>query len=102
MANDRQYKLSTYFVAARGVEEYRQTIPAVVRPEDIVIEAKTGERGPRGLEGTVQDVAYVGGRYECAIKAAGAEFVLDMPASLKLAKGQVVTLNLKEVTVWPR
>lgn len=73
-----------------------------VRPEDIEIRINSREPGESAVVGTVQDVAYVGGRYECAIKAAGAEFVLDMPASLKLARGQTVTLNLKEATVWPR
>ncbi|HEV8344214.1 MAG TPA: ABC transporter ATP-binding protein [Candidatus Binatia bacterium] len=72
-----------------------------VRPEDMEIEAGAGEPGAQGISGTVQDVAYVGGRYECAIQAAGSEFVLDMPASLRLAKGQAVTLRLKETTVWP-
>lgn len=73
-----------------------------VRPEDIEIEAGGGEPGAQGLPGTVQDVAYVGGRYECAIQAVGSEFILDMPTSVKLAKGQTVTLRLKETTVWPR
>jgi ABC-type Fe3+/spermidine/putrescine transport system ATPase subunit len=73
-----------------------------VRPEDIEIEANGAKCGAQRLPGTVQDVAYVGGRYECAILAAGSEFVLDMPVSLRLAKGQTVSLCLKEVTVWPR
>jgi ABC-type Fe3+/spermidine/putrescine transport system ATPase subunit len=73
-----------------------------VRPEDVEIEPCAGEPGVHGLPGTVQDVAYVGGRYECAIQAVGSEFVLDMPASVRLAKGQTVTLRLKEAMVWPR
>jgi len=38
MANENQFKLSTKFIATRGVEEYRQTIPIWVRPEDRVLE----------------------------------------------------------------
>jgi hypothetical protein len=38
MANDKQFKLKTRFLAARGVQEYRATIPAVVKPDDIVLE----------------------------------------------------------------
>ncbi|MFH1566484.1 MAG: class I SAM-dependent methyltransferase [Gemmatimonadota bacterium] len=38
MANDRQYKLRTRFVAARNVHEYRATIPEWVGPEDVVLE----------------------------------------------------------------
>ncbi len=30
MANDRQFKATTRIIAARGVKEYRDTIPAVV------------------------------------------------------------------------
>ncbi len=38
MANDRQFKLRTRFVATRGVTEYRETISELVRPDDIVLE----------------------------------------------------------------
>lgn len=38
MANDRQFKLHTKFVATRGVEEYRASVPAWVQPNDSVLE----------------------------------------------------------------
>jgi hypothetical protein len=38
MANETQFKLTTIFVATRGVQEYRQTIPAIVRPDDTILE----------------------------------------------------------------
>ena len=38
MANDNQFKLTTRFVATRGVKEYRATIPALVTPDDVVLE----------------------------------------------------------------
>lgn len=38
MANENQFKLNTAFIATRGVEEYRQTIPIWVRPEDTILE----------------------------------------------------------------
>jgi trans-aconitate methyltransferase len=38
MANERQFKLRTKFIAARGVKEYRATIPAWVGPDDVVLE----------------------------------------------------------------
>lgn len=38
MANENQFKLFTKFIATRGVEEYRQTIPVWVRPEDTILE----------------------------------------------------------------
>ena len=38
MANENQFKLFTKFIATRGVDEYRQTIPIWVRPEDMILE----------------------------------------------------------------
>ena len=38
MANENQFKLRTRFVATRGVQEYRATVPALVGPEDVVLE----------------------------------------------------------------
>lgn len=38
MANERQFKLFTKFIATRGVEEYRQTIQTWVKPEDTILE----------------------------------------------------------------
>ena len=38
MANERQFKLRTRFVATRGVQEYRATIEPLVKKEDVVLE----------------------------------------------------------------
>jgi len=38
MANEKQFKLNTRFVATRNVKEYRETIPAWVTKEDAVLE----------------------------------------------------------------
>jgi protein-L-isoaspartate O-methyltransferase len=38
MANENQFKLSTKFIATRGVEEYRQTILSWVKPQDKILE----------------------------------------------------------------
>lgn len=38
MANEKQFKLKTMFVAARGVQEYRATIPTMVKSNDVVLE----------------------------------------------------------------
>lgn len=38
MANEKQFKLRTRYVATRGVQEYRETIPALVGPDDTVLE----------------------------------------------------------------
>ena len=38
MANDRQFRPRTKYVAARGVAEYRATIAEWVKPDDVVLE----------------------------------------------------------------
>jgi protein-L-isoaspartate O-methyltransferase len=38
MANEHALKLKTQYIATRGVQEYRATIPALVRPDDVVLE----------------------------------------------------------------
>jgi len=38
MANEKQLKLKTRFIATRGVKEYRATIPRWVGPDDVVLE----------------------------------------------------------------
>lgn len=38
MANEHQFKLRTHFVATRGVREYRESIPSVIKPADRVLE----------------------------------------------------------------
>ena len=38
MANEHQFKLRTTFVATRGVDEYRATIPVWVNAHDVVLE----------------------------------------------------------------
>jgi hypothetical protein len=38
MANEKQFKLNTKYIATRGVEEYRQTIEEWVNPYDKILE----------------------------------------------------------------
>lgn len=38
MANEKQYKLKTLFVATRGVSEYRESIEKYIKPGDRVLE----------------------------------------------------------------
>jgi trans-aconitate methyltransferase len=38
MANEKQFKSATRFIATRGVKEYRQSIDACVTPDDVVLE----------------------------------------------------------------
>jgi len=38
MANEKQFRLRTRFVATRGVQEYRATIEPLITPEDVVLE----------------------------------------------------------------
>ncbi len=38
MANEKQFKLLTKYIATRGVDEYRQTVRVLVKPDDAVLE----------------------------------------------------------------
>lgn len=38
MANERQLKLRTRFIGTRGVREYRDSIAALITPDDVVLE----------------------------------------------------------------
>ena len=38
MANEKQFKLKTKYIATRGVKEYRASIDQWVRPDDVVLE----------------------------------------------------------------
>jgi hypothetical protein len=38
MANEHALRLKTLFIATQGVQEYRATIPAWVKPDDVVLE----------------------------------------------------------------
>jgi hypothetical protein len=49
----------------------------------------------------VVDVSYVGSRYECAVSAANAEFVLETAPNFRLQRGQTVVLRLNELKLWP-
>lgn len=42
MANDSQFRTRTRIVATRGVREYRETIPPLIRAEDVVLEVGCG------------------------------------------------------------
>ena len=78
-----------------------ENVCIAVRPESIEILADGSAANSANITGKVRDLAYVGGHYECAIEAAGTEFVLAVPCSFTAKKGETLTLHLKDTTVWP-
>lgn len=38
MANENQFKIKTFYLATRGVKEYRQTIEHFIKPSDYILE----------------------------------------------------------------
>ena len=64
MANEKQFRLRTTFVATRNVREYRQTIPVWVAPDDVVLEigcewgTTTVQIAPRCREVVGTDVSW--------------------------------------------
>jgi ABC-type Fe3+/spermidine/putrescine transport system ATPase subunit len=104
--------------AARYVEvegQGRVTLPAdqavadaepvwlSIRPEHVRIVADGVEPAPNQLAAIVDDVSYVGDRYECALRLGDTEIVLEAPRTLELQAGQPVLLALDAaaIKVWP-
>ena len=79
----------------------RQDVCIAVRPESIDIVANGSVAKSGSIRAYVRDVSYVGGYYECAFEAAGAEFVLTVPSSLAAKKGETLMLQVKDTTLWP-
>jgi iron(III) transport system ATP-binding protein len=104
--------------AARYVEiegQGRVTLPAdqavsagdgvwlSIRPEHVQIMTNGVAPAPNQLAATVDDVSYVGDRYECALRLGETEIVLEAPRTLELQAGQPVLLALdaSAIKIWP-
>ena len=104
--------------AARYVEvagQGRVTLPAdqavrdgegvwlSIRPEHLEIIANGVAPAPNQLAAVVEDVSYVGDRYECTLRLGEMEIVLEAPRTLELQPGQPVLLALDAtaIKVWP-
>ena len=70
-----------------------------IRPEHVQIVANGGVPAPNQLAAVVDDVAYVGDRYECALRLGDAEIVLEAPRTLDLQAGQSVLLGLDAAAI---
>jgi ABC-type Fe3+/spermidine/putrescine transport system ATPase subunit len=109
-------------VAGAGAERYvevagqgRVTLPPdqpaaagddvwlAIRPEHVQIVANGVEPAPNQLTAVVDDVSYVGDRYECTLGLGEVEIVLEAPGTLDLRAGQPVLLALDAaaIKVWP-
>jgi ABC-type Fe3+/spermidine/putrescine transport system ATPase subunit len=75
-----------------------------IRPEHVQLVADGVEPAPNQLAAVVDDVAYVGDRYECTLRLGDAEIILEAPRTLELRPGQPVLLALDAaaIKVWPR
>jgi ABC-type Fe3+/spermidine/putrescine transport system ATPase subunit len=65
-----------------------------IRPEHVQIMADSVAPAPNELAAVVDDVSYVGDRFECTLRLGEAEIVLEAPHSLELRAGQPVRLAL--------
>ena len=65
-----------------------------IRPEHVQIMADGAAPAPNELTAVVDDVSYVGDRYECTLRLGETEIVLEAPHSLELRAGQPVRLAL--------
>ena len=65
----------------------------ITRPEDVEI-CKSGEAAANQLAATIEQVAYLGERFEYHVKAAGVSFVLAAPKKQRFHAGEIVQLAL--------
>jgi ABC-type Fe3+/spermidine/putrescine transport system ATPase subunit len=74
-----------------------------VRPENVQIIANGATPALNQLAAVVEDVSYVGDRYECTLRVGETEIILEAPRVLELRPGQSVLLALDAgaVRAWP-
>ena len=65
----------------------------ITRPENVEICA-AGRPAPNQLTATIEQVAYLGERFEYHVKAAGVSFVLFAPKKQRFHAGEIVQLTL--------
>ena len=73
------------------------------RPENVQIIANGATPALNQLAAVVEDVSYVGDRYECTLRVGETEIILEAPRVLELRPGQSVLLALDPgaVRAWP-
>jgi ABC-type Fe3+/spermidine/putrescine transport system ATPase subunit len=69
------------------------TVTVITRPEDIEI-LDAGGLAPNQLAAMIEQVSYLGDRFEYHIQAAGASFVISAPKKRRYVAGDVVRLAL--------
>jgi ABC-type Fe3+/spermidine/putrescine transport system ATPase subunit len=69
------------------------SVRVITRPEDVEIRAASGP-APNQLEATIEQVAYLGERFEYHVRAAGVSFVLLAPKKQRFHTGETVQLAL--------
>jgi|RhiMetdeSRZDD1v2_1073273.scaffolds.fasta_scaffold56549_2 ABC-type Fe3+/spermidine/putrescine transport system ATPase subunit len=68
-------------------------VRVIARPEDIEI-LDSGELAPNQLAATIEQVAYLGDRFEYHVQTGGASFVVSAPKKQRHAAGDLVRLAL--------
>jgi ABC-type sugar transport system ATPase subunit len=69
------------------------TVRVITRPEDIEI-LEAGGLAPNQLAAKIEEVAYLGDRFEYHVQTGGASFVVSAPKKQRYAAGDVVRLAL--------
>jgi ABC-type Fe3+/spermidine/putrescine transport system ATPase subunit len=69
------------------------TVRVITRPEDIEI-LEAGGLAPNQLAAKIEEVAYLGDRFEYHVQTGGASFVVSAPKKRRYAAGDVVRLAL--------
>ena len=72
-----------------------------VRPEDVVVGGEPGAESNL-LEGTIENLLFVGDRYECYLQLAGNAVMISLPRDTRKKEGDTLTVYLPEgaVSAW--
>ena len=72
-----------------------------MRPEDVVVGGEPGAESNL-LEGTIENLLFVGDRYECYLQLAGNAVMISLPRDTRKKEGDTLTVYLPEgaVSAW--
>jgi len=74
-----------------------------LRPEEVEVLGDGCGEAPNAIEGTIEALLFVGGRYEARVRAGEQAITLDLPRGPSWEEGQTVRIRLPEgaLRLWP-
>jgi len=80
------------------------TLTAAIRPESIRIGKAAAGADHNTFEGRVETLLFVGDRFECHVRAGGANLLVYVPRAERLREGDTVALHIPKdaLSLWPK